>query len=97
MFLILFLTAIYFFMVENRLQRPSGVYVCPVFSSRTCARHVVLMVLHDCIKLQLCVMTACHAYFAIFSFFNFLKISFRPQIVLNLFLCFGQFEPHCSY
>ena len=35
-------------MVENRLQRPSGVYVCPVFSSRTCvhARHVILMVLH---------------------------------------------------
>ena len=35
-------------MVENRLQRPSGVYVCPVFSSRTCvhARHIILMVLH---------------------------------------------------
>ena len=33
-------------MVENRLQRPSGVYVCPVFSSRTCvhARHVISMV-----------------------------------------------------
>ena len=46
--LILFLTAIYSFMVENRLQRPSGAYVCPVFSSRTCvhARHVILMVLH---------------------------------------------------
>ena len=45
---ILFLTAIYCFMVENRLQRPSGVYVCPVLSSRTCvyARHVILMVLH---------------------------------------------------
>ena len=44
---ILFLTAIYSFMVENRLQRPSVVYVCPVFSSRTCvhARHVILMVL----------------------------------------------------
>ena len=44
--LILFLTAICYFMVENRLQRPSGVYVCPVFSSRTCvhARHVILMV-----------------------------------------------------
>ena len=35
-------------MVENLLQRPSGVYVCPVFCSRTCvhARHVILMVLH---------------------------------------------------
>ena len=46
--LILFLTAIYSFMVENRLQRPSGVYLCPVFSSRMCvhARHVILMVLH---------------------------------------------------
>ena len=35
-------------MVENRLQRPSGVYICPVFSSRMCvhARHVILMVLH---------------------------------------------------
>ena len=42
--LILFLTAIYSFIVENRPQRPSGVYVCPVFSSRTCvhARHVIL-------------------------------------------------------
>ena len=29
---ILFLTAKYSFMVENRPQRPSGVYVCPVFS-----------------------------------------------------------------
>ena len=28
--LILFLTAIYSFIVENRLQRPSGVYACPV-------------------------------------------------------------------
>ena len=46
--LILFLTAIYSFVVENRLQRPSGVYVCPVFSSRTCvhARHVIVMVLY---------------------------------------------------
>ena len=46
--LILFLTAIYSFMVENRLQRPPGFYVCPVFSSRTCvhAIHVILMVLH---------------------------------------------------
>ena len=26
---ILFVTAIYSFMVENRLQRPSGFYVCP--------------------------------------------------------------------
>ena len=34
--LILFLTAIYSFMVENRPQRPSGVYACPVFCSRTC-------------------------------------------------------------
>ena len=44
--LILFLTAIYSFVIENRLQRPSGVYVCPVLSSRTCvyARHVILMV-----------------------------------------------------
>ena len=35
-------------MVENRLQRPSGVDVCPVFSSRTCVhtRHVILIVLH---------------------------------------------------
>ena len=44
--LILFLTAIYSFMVANRAQRPSGVYVYPVFSSKTCvhARHVILMV-----------------------------------------------------
>ena len=28
--LILFLTAMYSFMVENRLQRPSGIYVYPV-------------------------------------------------------------------
>ena len=28
--LILFLATMYYFMVENRLQRPSGVYVCPV-------------------------------------------------------------------
>ena len=35
-------------MVENRLQRPSGVYVCPIFNSRTCvhARHVILMILN---------------------------------------------------
>ena len=70
--LILFLTAIYSFMVENRLQRPSGIMYTPVFSSRTCvhARHVILMVLH---VLMLCVMTACdacHAHFAIFLFLN---------------------------
>ena len=43
-------------MVENRLQRPSGVYVCPVFSSRTCvhARHVILMVLHVLYQVTVC-------------------------------------------
>ena len=30
-------------------------------------------------------------------FFVFLKISSHLQIVLNLFLFFGRFEPHCSY
>ena len=47
---------------------------------------------------MLCVMTVCHAHFAIFSFLKyFLRFSFQPQIVLNLFLFFGRFEPHCSY
>ena len=32
-----------------------------------------------------------------FLFLTFLKFSFQPQIVLNLFLFFGRFEPHCSY
>ena len=106
-------------MVENRLQRPSGVYVCPVFNSRTCvhARHVILMILNvlyqviinneiysvcdalcdDCLPRSFCYFSF-YAHFAIFSFFNFFfKFSFQPQIVLNLFLFFGRFEPHCSY
>ena len=32
-----------------------------------------------------------------FLFLTFFKVSFQPQIVLNLFLFFGRFEPHCSY
>ena len=106
--LILFLTAIFSLMVENRLQRPSGVYVCPVFSSRTCvhARHVILMVLHVvmyCIKLQCevvpvllfdnincgAVLTACHAHFGIFSFFNF-------HFSLKLFLICSYFSSDLS-
>ena len=48
---------------------------------------------------MLCVMTACHAHFTIFSFYThfdnfsfffiFLKFSFQPQIVLNLFFFFS--------
>ena len=78
-------------MVENRLQRPSAVYVCPVFSSRTCihARHVILMVLNDCIKLQ----TACHAHLAIFSFFPFFK---KFHFSLKLFLICSYFSGDLS-
>ena len=53
----LYLTATYSFMVENRLQRPSGVYVCPVFSSRTCvhARQIILMVsVHVVVTVGVC-------------------------------------------
>ena len=72
-------------MVENRLHRPSGVYV---FSSRTCvhARHVILMVLHVLYQViisnqfikcvMLCVMTACHAHFAIYSIYAHFAIFF---------------------
>ena len=75
---IFFLTAIYSFMVENRLQRPSGVFVCPVFnfSSRTCAhaRHVILMVY-----------LMCDAHFAIFFLFTLILLFF---LFFNLFLNF---------
>ena len=72
------------------------VYICKTrhFNGITCT-------------VMLCVMTACHAHFAIFSFYAhfaifsflkyFLRFSFQPQIVLNLFLFFRRFEPHCSY
>ena len=36
-----------------------------------------------------------YAHFAIYIYI--FLFSFQPQIVLNLFLFFGRFEPHCSY
>ena len=104
--LILFLTAIYSFMVENRLQRPFGVYVCPIFISRTCvhARQVILIVLHvlyQVIKfiqcVMLCVMTACHAHFAIFSFYaRFAIFSFFNVFFINFHFSLKLFLI-CSY
>ena len=35
--------------------------------------------------------------FFFYLFLIFFKVSFQPQIVLNLFLFIGRFEPHGSY
>ena len=90
-----------FFYVENRLQRPSGVYVCPVFSSRTCvhARHAILMVLHVLYQVIVrswyslrfdnincgAVLTACHVNFSIFFSFTLILLFF---LFFNFFLNF---------
>ena len=103
--LILFLTAIklYSFLVENRLQRPSGVYVCPVSSSETCvhARHVILMVLHVryqviiCNKIYLMCDALCdHCLPRSFCYFFFL-LSFCYFFFFSFFLNFHS-ASNCS-
>ena len=106
--LILFLTAIYSFMVENRIQRPSSVYLCPVVSSRTCvhARHVISMVLHVLYQVTVCDAlcddclphSGCYFFFlrsfCYFFFFSFLFLNFHFS--LKLFLICSYFSGDLS-
>ena len=74
-------------MAENRLQRPSGFYVCPVFSSRTCvhARHVILMVLH--VLYQVTVRNcSCLLFFLFLNFFLNFHFSLKLFLICSYFL-----------